>query len=33
VRTDQIMSPIHPGEVLMEEYLQPLEVTPAFGPC
>lgn len=27
VTTDQIMSPIHPGEVLMEEYLQPLEVT------
>lgn len=25
--TDQIMPPIHPGEVLMEEYLQPLEVT------
>jgi addiction module HigA family antidote len=24
---DPIMSPIHPGEVLMEEYLQPLEVT------
>jgi antitoxin HigA-1 len=22
-----IMPPIHPGEVLMEEYLQPLEVT------
>lgn len=27
VTTNQIMSPIHPGEVLMEEYLQPLEVT------
>src|SRR5580658_8544258 len=25
--TDSIMSPIHPGEVLMLEYLQPLEVT------
>lgn len=25
--TDQIFPPIHPGEVLMEEYLQPLEVT------
>ena len=24
---DSIMSPIHPGEVLMLEYLQPLEVT------
>ncbi len=26
-------SPIHPGEVLMEEYLQPLEVTPAPAGC
>lgn len=25
--TDSIMPPIHPGEVLMLEYLQPLEVT------
>jgi addiction module HigA family antidote len=25
--TDPIMPPIHPGEVLMLEYLQPLEVT------
>jgi addiction module HigA family antidote len=25
--TDLIMAPIHPGEVLMLEYLQPLEVT------
>jgi plasmid maintenance system antidote protein VapI len=25
--TDSIMPPIHPGEVLMHEYLQPLEVT------
>jgi antitoxin HigA-1 len=25
--TDQIMPPIHPGEVLLEEYLQPLDVT------
>jgi plasmid maintenance system antidote protein VapI len=25
--TDPIMLPIHPGEVLMLEYLQPLEVT------
>lgn len=25
--TNQTMPPIHPGEVLMEEYLQPLEVT------
>jgi antitoxin HigA-1 len=25
--TDSIMLPIHPGEVLMLEYLQPLEVT------
>lgn len=25
--TNQITPPIHPGEVLMEEYLQPLEVT------
>ena len=25
--TDLIMDPIHPGEVLMLEYLQPLEVT------
>ena len=24
---DSIMSPIHPGEVLMLEYLQPLEIT------
>jgi addiction module HigA family antidote len=27
MNTDSIMSPIHPGEVLMLEYLQPLEVT------
>jgi antitoxin HigA-1 len=27
MRSDPIMSPIHPGEVLMHEYLQPLEVT------
>lgn len=25
--TDWVMAPIHPGEVLMLEYLQPLEVT------
>jgi antitoxin HigA-1 len=25
--TDSIIDPIHPGEVLMLEYLQPLEVT------
>lgn len=25
--SDQIMSPIHPGEVLMQEYLEPLEIT------
>ncbi len=25
--TDSIMSPIHPGEVLMLEYLEPLKVT------
>jgi addiction module HigA family antidote len=25
--TDSVMDPIHPGEVLMLEYLQPLEVT------
>lgn len=25
--TDSVMEPIHPGEVLMLEYLQPLEVT------
>src|ERR1700752_5270616 len=25
--TDSIMPPIHPGEVLMLEYLQPLDVT------
>jgi addiction module HigA family antidote len=24
---DQIMSPIHPGEVLMHEYLEPLGIT------
>ncbi len=24
---DQIMPPIHPGEVLMHEYLEPLDVT------
>jgi addiction module HigA family antidote len=27
VSTDSIMDPIHPGEVLMLEYLQPLRVT------
>jgi antitoxin HigA-1 len=27
VTTDAVMDPIHPGEVLMLEYLQPLEVT------
>jgi addiction module HigA family antidote len=27
VTNDPIVSPIHPGEVLMLEYLQPLEVT------
>jgi addiction module HigA family antidote len=27
VTTDSIFPPIHPGEVLMLEYLQPLEVT------
>lgn len=27
MRDDAIMSPIHPGEVLMLEYLQPLEIT------
>jgi antitoxin HigA-1 len=27
VNTDPIMSPIHPGEVLMQEYLEPLDVT------
>jgi antitoxin HigA-1 len=27
VSTDSIMSPIHPGEVLMLEYLQPLDIT------
>jgi antitoxin HigA-1 len=25
--TDSVMDPVHPGEVLMLEYLQPLEVT------
>lgn len=25
--TDQLMPPIHPGEVLLEEYLKPLDVT------
>jgi addiction module HigA family antidote len=25
--TDVIMAPVHPGEVLMEEYLEPLGVT------
>lgn len=25
--TDSVMAPIHPGEVLMLEYLEPLEVT------
>jgi addiction module HigA family antidote len=25
--TDSVMDPIHPGEVLMLEYLQPLDVT------
>lgn len=24
---DAIMAPVHPGEVLLEEYLQPLEIT------
>lgn len=27
MNSDQIMSPIHPGEVLMQEYLEPLEIT------
>jgi addiction module HigA family antidote len=27
MNAEPIMSPIHPGEVLMHEYLQPLEVT------
>lgn len=27
MNTDSIMPPIHPGEVLMLKYLQPLEVT------
>ncbi len=27
MNTDPIMSPIHPGEVLMQEYLEPLNVT------
>jgi antitoxin HigA-1 len=27
MKTDSVMDPIHPGEVLMLEYLQPLEVT------
>jgi addiction module HigA family antidote len=27
VNTEPIMSPIHPGEVLMQEYLEPLDVT------
>jgi antitoxin HigA-1 len=27
VSTDSVMDPIHPGEVLMLEYLQPLSVT------
>ncbi len=27
MNAESIMSPIHPGEVLMQEYLEPLEVT------
>ncbi|HEY1687771.1 MAG TPA: HigA family addiction module antitoxin [Solirubrobacteraceae bacterium] len=27
MNAEPIMSPIHPGEVLMQEYLQPLEIT------
>jgi len=27
MNTDSVMDPVHPGEVLMLEYLQPLEVT------
>ncbi len=26
--TEKIMTPIHPGEVLQEEFLEPLEMTP-----